>query len=150
MESIDHTLLSILTVVTKILKILEQPEPNGHFAFSVGMAVPKEKKMPLELTITNEEKIDITVKPITSTGKPATLDGSVIFSVTSGAGTIEGIDDKSAFLVSPDSPGDTTYLVEADADLGSGVETISDTVLLHVEGAKAINLGLTSGSPVPK
>jgi hypothetical protein len=41
-------------------------------------------------------------------------------------------------------------LVEADADLGAGIETISDTIKLVVAGAKASSLGLVAGAAVPK
>jgi len=41
-------------------------------------------------------------------------------------------------------------LVDADADLGQGVEDVADTITLHVEGAKAVNLGLLAGPAVPK
>jgi hypothetical protein len=41
-------------------------------------------------------------------------------------------------------------VIEADADLGEGVETISDAIRLTVEGAKAQSLGLSVGTPEPK
>ena len=105
----------------------------------------------LELNCTNEEKIKVIVAPMTSTGKPASLDGESTVTIQSGSGTVELLDPGDEFyLISGDTPGDTTYLVEADADLGSGVETISEIVVLHVAGAKAANLGLTAGSPEAK
>lgn len=106
--------------------------------------------MPLEVTITNEQKVRLTAVPVTATGNPAPLDGPVSFSVISGDSTVNVLDNLTAELVSGVTPGDTTYLVEADADLGAGVETISDTVLMHVEGARAANLGLSLGVPEPK
>ena len=106
--------------------------------------------MPLEITLTNEQKVRLTAIPVTAVGNPAPVDGPVVFSVIAGDSTITPIDDFSAFLVSSDTPGDTTYLVSADADLGGGVETIQDTVLMHVEGARAANLGLVLGAPEPK
>jgi len=106
--------------------------------------------MPLEITITNEQKVRLTAVPVTAVGNPAPLDGPVVFSVIAGDGTVVTIDDFNAFLVSSDVPGDTSYLVSADADLGAGVETIQDTVLLHTEGALAANLGLILGAPEPK
>ena len=104
----------------------------------------------LELKITNEQKIKLTVAPVTATGKSAALDGSVAFTIQSGAATFERVDDTSGYLVSSDTPGDTVFLVEADADLGTGVETISDVVKLTVEGARATSLGLSAGAPEPK
>lgn len=107
--------------------------------------------MPLELTITNEEKIQITIRPVTNQGSPALLDGPPSWVVLSGESTVEPAPDGlSAYLISGDNLGDTLVQVEADADLGAGVVTIMDTVLLHVAGALAVNLGLTAGTPEPK
>ncbi len=107
----------------------------------------------LELKITNEQKIEVTLAPVTATGKPAQLDGKATFTVISGSATIQqdvAGDGLSAFLVSGDLPGDSEILVEADADLGAGVETISDIIKLTVEGAKAASLGLVAKAAVAK
>ena len=104
----------------------------------------------LEITITNEQKVPVTLNPVTPGGKPIGLDGPPSVTVQSGDGAVEMQPDNSFYLVSGDNPGDTTYLVSADADLGEGVETISDIIILHVQGAKASSLGLTAGTPVLK
>lgn len=115
------------------------------------MPVPKRKPMPLDLTVTNEQKIQVTLNPVTATGRPAPLDGAPEWTVISGNSTLDvASDGKSAFLVSSDDPGDTQFLVKADANLGAGVEEISDTIRLSVEGARAASLGLVAGSPIPK
>lgn len=107
--------------------------------------------MPLAIKITNEQKVQVTLKPVTDTGKPAALDGSPAWSVISGNSQVQVADDGlSAWLVSADDPGDTEVLVKADADLGTGVEEISDTIQLSVIGATAKNLGLSAGTPEPK
>lgn len=108
--------------------------------------------MPLDLTITNEQKIAITVTPTTAAGKPATLDGPIRVTVQSGDSTVtqDAGTPASASLVSSDTPGDTTYLVEGDADLGAGVQLVQDLVVLHVAGALATNLGLSAGTAEPK
>lgn len=106
--------------------------------------------MALDLSFTNEEKIRVSVTPVTSTGRPAQLDGPVAFEVVLGTCTIEAIDATSAYIVSGDDPGDSSVLVSADADLGSGVQTIADTISCHVLGAMATNLGLNADTPVPK
>jgi len=108
----------------------------------------------LEVSCTNEEKVKIGLSPVTPGGKPVPLDGPIALSVQSGDGTAAQVDKdgnplpaNEFYAVSGDNPGDTTILVSADADLGAGVETISDIVLLHVAGAKAQSLGLSAGSP---
>ena len=107
--------------------------------------------MAIEVQSTNEEKVPVTINPLSSAGKPAKIDGAPTWTVTSGDATVVvATDGLSAELVSGDNPGDSTFLVEADADLGEGVESIADTITYHVAGAKAINLGLTVGAAVPK
>jgi len=122
-----------------------------NYAFGLAVNKTKVKHMPVAISITNEQKVPVTLTPVTDTGKPAKLDGKPTWSVVSGDSTIVVADDgMSADLVSSDSPGDTAILIEADADLGSGVTTISDTIELTVVGAQAKNLGLTVGTPVAK
>ncbi len=105
----------------------------------------------LEITITNEQQVNVTLHPVTETGKPAQVDGAPTWTVQSGDATVTpAADGLSADLISSDTPGDTQILVEADADLGSGVITISDIITLHVAHANAANLGLVAGDPTPK
>ncbi len=107
--------------------------------------------MPLELKITNEQQVKVSLKPVTDTGKPAALDGSPAWTVISGNSQVVVAEDGlSADLVSSDEPGDTIVSVKADADLGEGVEEIADTITLTVIGATAKNLGLSAGAPTPK
>jgi len=105
--------------------------------------------MPLDLQCTNEEKILVTVNPVTSGGKPASLDGPVRVTPT-GTGTVEMVSDVSFFVVSGDDPSATTYLVEGDADLGEGIILLQDSINLNVSSANASNLGLTVATPVLK
>ena len=122
--------------------------------FNVAFGLPEEKTKEntmVETTITNEQKVTVTLSPVTDTGKPAKLDGAPKWSVISGDSTVVAAPDGlSADLVSSDTPGDTTFLVDGDADLGSGVEDIQETITLHVAGARAKNLGVTIGTPVAK
>lgn len=104
----------------------------------------------LELNCTNEERIRVQVAPRTSTGKPAQLDGAVTVDVQSGNGSVQLVDDRSFYVVSGDDPGDTTFVVSGDADLGSGVVAVQDVILLHIAGALAANLGITADAPVAK
>lgn len=130
----------------------KRPRHRGRFRYAIGLPILKEKggDSVLELSCTNEQKVPITVNPVTATGNPVALDGPVSVSVQSGAGAVEMIDDRSFCVVSGDQPGDTVFLVSGDADLGEGIETISDLITLHVEGAKAQSLGLVAGEAVPK
>lgn len=107
--------------------------------------------MAFEIACTNEEKVLITVNPVTAGGKPVALDGPVRVTRQAGDGdSIVQPDGKSFYVISGDLPGDTAYLLEGDADLGAGVQTIAESVILHVAGAMAKSFGLTAGAPEPK
>lgn len=126
---------------------------RGSFKFAFGLPTTKRKthNMPVEVSITNEQKIPVTLTPVTDTGKPAKLDGAPTWEVVSGSSTVVVADGGlSAELVSSDDPGDTEILIKADADLGAGVVEISDVIKLTVIGAIAKNLGVSVGAAVPK
>ena len=107
--------------------------------------------MPLELSITNEQQVAVTLTPVTATGKPATLDGAPVWSVLEGASTVlPAANGLSAVIRSSDTPGDTRILLKADADLGAGVIEVSDVITVHVLGANASSLGLVVGTPTAK
>jgi len=107
--------------------------------------------MPATTSCTNEQKILVHVTPQSLAGKPVPIDGNIAVETTVGDGTFTlEADGKSFYAVSGDNPGDTVYVVSADADLGAGVVTISDTVTLTVAGALAANFGITTDSPVLK
>lgn len=139
-------------ILDAIRKLCKKDKDKGRFDWKIRVTNKNERtNMPLEITITNEQKVNVTLKPVTATGKPAPLDGVPTWTVQTGESTVvPAADGLSADLISSDSPGDTVILVEADADLGSGVETLADTIRLTVEGARAANLGLAAGTPVPK
>jgi hypothetical protein len=134
--------------------ILQCGKPAVGFKFRIfrpELKRTKDKNAMIEVTITNEEKVKITLAPTTSTGKPAKVDGVPTWTVSSGDSTVvPEADGLSAYLVSSDTPGTTEIAVEADADLGAGVVTISDSISLVVAGAQAVRLGLTVGTPEPK
>lgn len=103
-----------------------------------------------EITLTNIQKVLVTVNPEIKPGMPAAIDGDATFTVGAGDCTIVVVDGRSAYIVSGDNPGDSTIVVSADADLGAGVETISDSITVHVQGARATSLGLSIGTPEAK
>ncbi len=149
-ESVEERIVIILE---KLLKRLNGPRQNStRFGYKIGPVTRKTKvhKM-LEIKITNEEQVNVALKPVTSTGKAAKLDGVPTWTVQSGDSKVTvAADGLSADLVSSDTPGDTEILVEADANLGEGVESISDIIRLSVAGANAANLGLVAGTPTAK
>lgn len=111
--------------------------------------------MPGEVSITNEQKIKAVITVETEGGQPAQVDGELDLMVSSGEGTgfpIEREPDQPSnefrfYIVSSDNPGDTTFVLKGDADLGEGVVEISDTILLHTTGAQAKSFGMSFGEP---
>lgn len=128
-----------------------------HFGYRIGEPQPKHRrKEMLDIEITNEQKIKVTLNPVTESGNPAELDGKPEWSVLSGGNEDPSKnlqvseDGLSAYLISNDTPGDIEFLIKADADRGAGFEEISDVIRVHVSGAKAKSLGLVKGEPEPK
>lgn len=103
------------------------------------------------ITITNEEKVQVTLAPQTAAGNPATLDGVPTWTVIEGDATLEvAVDGLSAFLVSGAADVNSKIEVSADADLGEGVVTLTDVVDLAVVPASASALGLVVAAPILK
>lgn len=152
----------MLRLLEKLMNVIinifggECPKRKKAVTLGFKFGLPKLKKkgnnMPAEISITNEQKVPVTLTPETDSGKPAKLDGKPSVSIVSGNSQVANVseDGLSFELVSSDDPGDTVVLVKADADLGEGIEEISDTITLRVIGATAKNLGISVGTPVPK
>lgn len=95
----------------------------------------------IQATCTNEEKVKITLNPVSKYGTPEALDGKPSWEVTEGTATVEPSEDGlSAYLVSGE-PGLSKIKVTADADLGEGVQTVSDEIEFYVLQAQAETLG---------
>lgn len=108
--------------------------------------------MPLDLVSTTLEKVHVKLNPTDSTGNPSTVEpGSVVWTVTSGGATVTpDADGLGAFFISEDITGSSTWGVSADADLGAGVDTISDSGTYTYNHPNAANLGLTADPAQPK
>lgn len=114
-----------------------------------------------DVACTNEEKIAVTVTPLTPGGQPAQIDGPLVITVQSGDG---GFEQDSAFplvfkavsgtaVADPLVPGsgETLYLVEGDANRDPNVKRmISDVVRLTVSSADAGSFGFSAGAAEPK
>lgn len=102
------------------------------------------------VTITSDEKILITLAPLTAAGNPASVDGVPTWQVVNGDATLApATDGMSCYLISG-SVGNSVVTVEADADLGEGFRSITDTIDLAVVSAEASSLGLIAGVAEPK
>lgn len=105
----------------------------------------------INIVSTIEEKVHVKLSPVTASGKPATVDGIPVWTVTSGDAIVEpDADGLGAFIISADAPGTAEWKVEADADLGEGVRTITATGTYNYTDAQAQNLGLSAEPPIAK
>lgn len=119
----------------------------------------------VDVKSTVEEKVPMFTKPSSLSGKPETLDGVAVLGITDGGGTAvaatpEEIADYATkvpekgvltgFLVSEDVPGQSGYKQEGDADLSTGIVTLTDTGTYTYTAVQAANLGTNAGDPVPK
>lgn len=105
----------------------------------------------LTLDIDITQKIQVALNPRNSSGQPALLDGVPVWRVVSGSATlVPAFNGWAAYLVAGDVPGDSQILVEADADLGQGVETISGIITLRTFNILSANMGLVASQPEPK
>jgi hypothetical protein len=115
----------------------------------VGPVQPQARNvMPIEISMTTEEKCRLAITPMTAGGQPATVDGAAQWSVE-GTCTVEAIDETSAWVLAG-AMGDSTVTVGVDADLGAGIVPIGDTCLVHVQNPQAASVGLAADAPVLK
>lgn len=100
-------------------------------------------------TITNEQEIDGLCNPLTAAGHPAQIDGPVRWEVVDGNSTLGTISDdgKTAVLRSEDGAGTTHFKATADADLGPGMQEISEIYEVIVTPAGAATVGGSFGEP---
>jgi hypothetical protein len=138
--------LTILVPPGQSFTITGTPAPT--LRWHVGPVRRKEGAVPIEVSLTTEEKCRLAIQPMTPAGQPAPVDGPAQWSVE-GTCTVEPIDDTSAWLLAG-AMGDSTVTVGVDADLGSGVLNIGDTCLVHVSNPQAASVGLSADAPVLK
>ena len=105
----------------------------------------------MEIKITNEQKVHVKLNPKTSHGNPAALDGAATFTVVSGDCTVEpDADGLGATITSGTLVADSQISVSADADLGAGVDTITDTIIVTVTAPEASSFGIVADAPTDK
>ena len=105
--------------------------------------------MPLEVSMSTEEQVRLSIHPESPGGQPAPIDGQAEWTVD-GAGTLQPIDATSCWYLAGATPGDSVVTVAADADMGAGFVSIGDTALIHVANPMAANLGMSADAPILK
>jgi hypothetical protein len=78
------------------------------------------------------------------------VDGPIVVNVSSGEGSAVVTGDNTFDVLSGDVAGDTVVAVSADADLGAGIETITDIYTLTVTSEHAAAFSFGGGTVVAK
>lgn len=103
---------------------------------------------PITTTITNEQKLPISVAPVTAGGKPAKIAGAPLWSSSDiNVVTLEVAADGLSAIANAVNAGSATITIAADADLGGGVNQISNTTNIAVTLAQATALNVSVGAP---
>ena len=121
-----------------------------YFTICIGpMLAYQEVQVPTEVRMSSEMKALVSVAPVTPAGNPAPLDGPASFAVQ-GACQVEQASDTSCWVFGAGLGTDSVLTIAGDADLGSGVVPIADTVVFHIDHPQAAAMGTTVGEPVLK
>ena len=104
------------------------------------------------LVLPNDHKVTASIQPVDAKGNPATIDGLAAWSSSSTAiVTVTNVsaDSLSADVVPGTALGTAQINVTADADLGSGVQTINGVLDVQVVAGQAVGFTITTSPAVP-
>jgi hypothetical protein len=101
-------------------------------------------------SLTNEQKVQLTVTPLTAGGKSALVNGAPLWSSSNvGVATLVIAPDGMSAYVIAAGVGTSTISVTADANLSSPpVQPISSSITVTVTSAPASSLSIVIGTPV--
>jgi hypothetical protein len=122
-----------------------------RFIFSVQLAGVTTKDIKM-LILPNDHQVTASITPVDAKGNAASIDG--LANWTSSNPTIASVanvsaDSLSADIVPGTALGSCQVNVTADADLGSGVATISGVLDVQVSAGAAVGFTITTAPPVP-
>ena len=103
----------------------------------------------MALILTDEQKVQLSIQPVTAAGNPARVDGVPAWSVsdTNVLALDVAPDGLSAWATATGPLGPSQVSVSADADLGEGIRTIAATLDVSVVPAEAVSLAISAGAP---
>lgn len=106
----------------------------------------------MTLILTDEQKVTLSIQPLTQAGNPAKVDGKPVWSVSNPELiSISESEDGLSVVASTVGPlGSAQVSVSADADLGEGVRELFSILDVEVIAAEAVSLGIVAGTPEPK
>jgi hypothetical protein len=145
--------VDVLTALDWLLNLFGRPTQAARIRFIIGpvslKAAPQGDEM---LILTDEQKVALSIQPVTAAGNPAKVDGVPTWSVSDPSilALIVADDGLSAEAVTAGPLGPCQVSVSCDADLGAGVRTISGTLDVTVQAAEAVSVGIAAGAPETK
>lgn len=104
------------------------------------------------LALANDHKVTASIQPVDAQGNPAVIDGLASWTSSAPAiATIENVspDSLRADIVPATQLGSCQVNVTADADLGSGVTSITGVLDVTVVAGEAVGFVITTSPPVP-
>jgi len=142
-----------LRIVPTLNIVLGRKKQELNFNWSVGRpTLKKEGGTMLEVTVTSDEKVLVTISAETTGGSPVDPIAPPILRVLSGDGTFLVVDVKNFWLISGSVMGNTAYEISADFDPGRDgtSERLTDNIVLTVGEPRVATLGFKVGEPVSK
>ena len=106
----------------------------------------------MALILTDEQKVSLSIQPVTSAGNPAKVDGVPVWSVSDETVLTLTVaeDGLSAVATVTGTLGASQVSVKADADLGEGIKEIAAVLDVSVVASQAASLSITTATPETK
>lgn len=104
------------------------------------------------LTLTDVEKVQLSIQPVDAKGNPAKVDGPPVWSTSDETiATVMAAEDGLSATVLANGPlGTVQVTVKADADLGAGVAELVGILEIEVVASAAVALQVSAGTPSPQ
>lgn len=106
-----------------------------------------------DTNITADQVLPLSIDPTSikdREGNPAQVENVVWLTSDATIITIEPAADNLSAVAVSHSVGEARVVVEADADLGDGVKTLSGNHSISVQAGQAASITVTAGVPTPK
>ena len=107
----------------------------------------------MALVLTDIQKVSLVISPKSAAGNPAPVDGVPSWSVSDASIAsivVVSEDGLSAEVVTTGTLGTVQVVVDVDANLGEGVETITGVLDIEVKASAAVTLDIGVGVPESK
>jgi hypothetical protein len=104
------------------------------------------------LALPNDHKVTASIQPVDAKGNPAQIDGQAQWSSSSPSiANVQNIstDTLSAEVIPGDQLGSCQINVQADADLGSGIQNITGVLDVQVVAGAAVGFTISTSVPEP-